>query len=338
MAHLIPSAGITELQETGMLVVDDALRRYISLGGATFDFDGGVECDAALHSGVKGLAASSSLKKTGQGEHIRGDHVGWFADFDVGMLTSPQGTSSSAAKMHGLAALRAAGSLLRSVPAHLNDKGAHGKPSSRRRGELGEGERCADSEDREDEAAPPVHPATVLAPLTVPSHVMVAQYPPGGSYCPHSDNGLEWVEDVRAEEKLTTAPAAGLKKASRRNHRQFTAIMYANMRPNGKQWQPEDQGCLRIYEGSGGGSSSVCGKALLAGGKSAAAKAVVGLSFVDIVPRAGRLVIFDSRLIHEVMPSRDLPRQAITMWIGRPVDNQVKGETWDAGDFSQDEV
>ena len=74
-------------------------------------------------------------------------------------------------------ALDDAAALLRAVADRLNHLGGLGG---------------LDGGEAEAEAAP-LAPATELAPLTVPAHLMAARYPPGGRYTPHSDNGLDWV-------------------------------------------------------------------------------------------------------------------------------------------------
>jgi Rps23 Pro-64 3,4-dihydroxylase Tpa1-like proline 4-hydroxylase len=51
-------------------------------------------------------------------------------------------------------------------------------------------------------------------------------------------------------------------------------------------------------------------------------------SFVDISPINGRLLIFDSRLVHsvnEVLSSTKV-RRALTLWINKPNDSGVSGE------------
>jgi hypothetical protein len=126
---------------------------------------------------------------------------------------------------------------------------------------------------------------------------MAALYPPGGRYRAHSDNGLAWVDDSADAARPTVEAAAGSaagaaaygaeaeraeavegsgrglrdplaapprsppRSAQRRNHRAFTAIVYAN----GPGWIPSDGGHLRVFLGSAGGPDSPCGHALAEG-------------------------------------------------------------------------
>ena len=52
--------------------------------------------------------------------------------------------------------------------------------------------------------------------------------------------------------------------------------------------------------------------------------------FVDIVPKNGRLLIFDSRLVHSVekVTSTHRRRLALTLWINRLNDSGVRGEMY----------
>ena len=77
------------------------------------------------------------------------------------------------------------------------------------------------------------------------------------------------------------------------NWRILTAIAYANA-----GWMPEHGGHLRIYDGN---------------------------SHVDLEPIAGRIVIFNSLLVHEVLPCwRN--RFALTLWIWREDEDASKQE------------
>ena len=55
--------------------------------------------------------------------------------------------------------------------------------------------------------------------------------------------------------------------------------------------------------------------------------------YVDISPTNGRLLIFDSRLIHSVqkVTSPYKRRRALTLWINRPNDSGVRGEMYVSG-------
>ncbi len=55
--------------------------------------------------------------------------------------------------------------------------------------------------------------------------------------------------------------------------------------------------------------------------------------YVDISPKNGRLLIFDSRLIHAVRKttSKSKRRLALTLWTLRPEQSGVRGEIYDEG-------
>ena len=56
------------------------------------------------------------------------------------------------------------------------------------------------------------------------------------------------------------------------------------------------------------------------------------VDFVDIAPLRGRLLLFDSRLVHSVQPvtsPNNKVRQALTLWINQPIDDSgVQGEVY----------
>ena len=118
-------------------------------------------------------------------------------------------------------------------------------------------------------------------PLAPSDAVMAAVYAPGGRYKRHRDNGIE---------SMKMAP---------QNPRALTAIFYAT--PD--DWDDDtDMGHLRFYyhdDGLGGPTS-------LHGDDPDA--------FLDIAPRPGRLVVFDSFFGHEVLKPRR-HRAALTFWI-----------------------
>jgi len=52
-------------------------------------------------------------------------------------------------------------------------------------------------------------------------------------------------------------------------------------------------------------------------------------SSIDISPVGGRMLIFDSRLVHSVEPvTTTKVRRALTVWINRPNNSGVRGETF----------
>ena len=78
---------------------------------------------------------------------------------------------------------------------------------------------------------------------------------------------------------------------------------------------------------------SEAGDALLAGGGPNLAAVCADWAAehtFDVLPRAGRIVVFDSKLIHEVRPCTR-QRRALTLFIDRPVMDDARGETWDGG-------
>ena len=86
---------------------------------------------------------------------------------------------------------------------------------------------------------------------------------------------------------------------------------------NDNEWDLEhDQGALRIYPNTQNMYSVE------------KAVTMAGDNFVDISPMNGRLVIFDSRLVHSVqkVTSTHKLRRALTLWINRPNNSGVRGE------------
>jgi Rps23 Pro-64 3,4-dihydroxylase Tpa1-like proline 4-hydroxylase len=93
----------------------------------------------------------------------------------------------------------------------------------------------------------------------------------------------------------------------------YTCILYMN--DNG--WDMErDGGALRLYPGSQHVRTP--------------AEATTG-EYIDIPPINGRLLIFDSCLVHSVqtVTSRENKRRrALTLWINRPNSSGVRGEVY----------
>lgn len=117
-------------------------------------------------------------------------------------------------------------------------------------------------------------------PLTNSPSAMLARYEPGATYKRHRDNS----RDAHTGEFL--------------NPRSLTVVYYANA----TDWSDEDGGHLRFYlgdDGRHGGSDS---------------QAVRACPHLDVAPKGGRFVIFDSFYGHEVRPARR-PRFALTFWI-----------------------
>ena len=113
--------------------------------------------------------------------------------------------------------------------------------------------------------------------------------------CGHSDNSLT-------------------ESNTRRSYRHYTCILYCN-----DGWNKADGGALRLYPHRG----------LALQPNDAKATCV----FHDILPINGRLLIFDSTLVHSVEPvkAENGKRRALTLWIFRPEKSGAQGETWCEG-------
>lgn len=144
--------------------------------------------------------------------------------------------------------------------------------------------------------AVPRTPATDERLLTAAPVAQLASYGPGGKYCVHSDNS-------RVE------PGG-----PRRNERALTAIIYCTP----SDWSEKDEGWLRIWKDSDEVDCNVEGPAEL-GSRLRADNA----PHKDILPLSGRIVIFRSTLLHEVVPSKTRARRAITQWFFAPCENEA---------------
>lgn len=154
-------------------------------------------------------------------------------------------------------------------------------------------QKIVDSEQFPDN---PIEPASEEEPLTIPDSIQLAEYGEGDFYTAHSDNS--WTNES--------------KSALRSNFRYYTCILYAN-----DGWKKGDGGALRIYPNS---------QHLYPASKARDDDR----EYVDIIPKNGRLLIFDSCLVHSVEPviSSGKVRRAFTMWITRPNDSGVRGEVY----------
>ncbi|CAE8629648.1 unnamed protein product [Polarella glacialis] len=121
--------------------------------------------------------------------------------------------------------------------------------------------------------------------LLRPRRCMVACYGPGGFYVPHRDNSFD--------------PKSG----TWLNNRSLTAILYLNEGASDASgasgaWPEERGGCLRCFLDASPEDK-----------RGASAQKVV-----DIFPKGGQLVLFDSRrLLHEVRPTTQ-QRLALSVW------------------------
>ena len=143
--------------------------------------------------------------------------------------------------------------------------------------------------------AQPIHPASYDKPLTIPEELQAAEYGKGDFYVAHSDNS--WAMDKHLQ--------------TRNNFRAYTAILYCN-----DNWHPSDGGALRIYKDS----------TLLANVQDACNIC----DYTDVFPKNGRLIIFDSALVHAVREVQtDKLRRALTVWLTQPTDCGILGEIVD---------
>jgi hypothetical protein len=144
---------------------------------------------------------------------------------------------------------------------------------------------------------PVIGPATDAKPLTIPKGIQLAEYRQSGFYKAHSDNSL--ADEISSETKVRI----------RSNFRHYTCILYCN-----DNWNSQDGGALRIYPGS---------RNVLR-----ADDAKDSCNFQDVQPHNGRMIIFDSCLVHSVEPvtHSDKLRRALTIWINRPENSGVRGE------------
>ncbi|GKY98455.1 hypothetical protein MPSEU_000802900 [Mayamaea pseudoterrestris] len=204
---------------------------------------------------------TEQLQNTGQGDHIRTDHVhfhsrqvaetrGWAEPFD----------------------------LLMACATILNDQ-LHLPPSP---------------------SYTPIHPATLERPLTVPKEIQYAEYKHGDFYKAHSDNSLT---NERAQQD---------NQLIRSNFRAYTCILYMN----DQEWNLEtDGGALRLWPYTQHLRN---------------VDDAQSMDYVDVAPKHGRLLVFDSCLVHSVqkVKHQSKVRRALTLWINRPNDSGVKGEVY----------
>jgi Rps23 Pro-64 3,4-dihydroxylase Tpa1-like proline 4-hydroxylase len=149
----------------------------------------------------------------------------------------------------------------------------------------------------DDFADNPIEPASEQAPLTIPDRIQLAEYGEGDFYVAHSDNS--WTDE---------SPSA-----VRSNFRHYTCILYAN-----DDWKAQDGGALRIYPET----------QHLYPARQALERD--DIDYVDVMPKNGRLLVFDSCLVHSVEPVTcpEKVRRAFTLWVTRPNDSGVQGEIY----------
>jgi hypothetical protein len=147
----------------------------------------------------------------------------------------------------------------------------------------------------EDSPHTALRPATEEKPLSIPEGIQLAEFGENDFYKAHSDNSI-------ADEETGV----------RRSFRSHTCILYCN-----EGWKAEDGGALRLYLDSQ--------QYLLPD------DAKEACDYVDINPQNGRLLIFDSTLVHSVekVTHPVKLRRALTLWLDRPDDSGVRGEKYD---------
>ena len=137
--------------------------------------------------------------------------------------------------------------------------------------------------------------------LTVAPNVQVACFAtPGSKYGRHGDN----IYDPNGE------GGAKVGRNGFTNWRAFTILLYCNA-----EWEPSHGGCLRIHDGGGVGPPPV--KRIF--DPVTARELRAANAWTDVEPLAGRVVLFNSIIHHEVLESWS-PRFAVTLWVWREDD------------------
>ena len=131
-------------------------------------------------------------------------------------------------------------------------------------------------------------------PLELPRSAMLARYPQhSAGYTAHRD-------------------ASALTE-----HRRLTAIFYLN-----EEWGPADGGELVLHAeatpGTDATTPDACAHASAADGRAAvAAAAMMRPTTLRVPPAWNSMCVFESRMLHEVLPNGPRPRLALTTWLQR---------------------
>ena len=137
---------------------------------------------------------------------------------------------------------------------------------------------------------------------------MVACYDAGARYARHTDREPDGNNEIRR--RLVSGENMRMFNENRPRH--LTTIVYL---PEVGTWEPRHGGELRLWPRGGGNRTTldpVLGSARLSG----ASHADTDADAVDVEPLGGRLVIFESQLVHEVRPvGADNSRCALTLWV-----------------------
>jgi hypothetical protein len=136
-------------------------------------------------------------------------------------------------------------------------------------------------------------PATQIKPLTNPSIIEIAEY------------GHDQFRDAQSDNIL-------LDSNIRKNYRMYTCVLCCN-----NNWDSSvDGGAIRIYPNTMNITNP--DKAL-------------SMSFEDINPSNGKLIILDSRLVYSIekVLSKENSMRTMTLWISKPENNGVSINIWD---------
>ena len=298
-------ARIVTASAVAYLFPEDVMRELAEEGFVVID-GACVTSPSAVQRLAEHLDRPGAASKTGQSAGIRTDRVAFV----------------------GRGEARACGlqneyDMLMAIAAFMNDREAlpWRDDKKRDRNKEGEGSGCD-----------PIFPGTASRPLTVPRHIQVAEYGHDEFYTRHSDNGISRVassstDDTSYDESSSSSSSSSSSaegegeggttyELRRRNYRYLTCIYYLN-----DDWSEEDGGALRIFKNSG--DCETMDDVIK-----------VGCESCDVLPLAGRLLVFDSRLAHEVRRNLNTDgkiRRALTLWITRPEASGVRGEVWDEG-------
>ena len=166
----------------------------------------------------------------------------------------------------------------------------------------------------------PIHPATKDKPLTNPFNVQMAEYGWKDHYNAHSDNSIDMRErtsnavfegyGTTISDDYILSDCDNVLPKKRSNYRCITAILYLN-----ENWEKCDGGQLRMYLDSAAVERPN--------------RAVDTHDYVDINPSNGKLLLFDSRMVHSVeeVLNKYKIRRALTLWT-RPEESGVSGEDY----------
>ena len=139
----------------------------------------------------------------------------------------------------------------------------------------------------------------------------------GARYVPHRDNSTAAAAAQPAQPSQPSSSASQASTHAQHNNlRELTCILYMNP----ADWDAaRDGGCLRLHLAAGPHGRTGCAHDCAGGGGGGGGGGAGGDCHVDVVPSAGRMVLFKSRrVLHEVLPAHR-SRLAMTLWLfGEP--------------------